>query len=193
MSLHLTAFSRIVVTIGVCCCFLLSNNKLLLLLPCTLTTGGDCEICDAHNLQRIGGYRPPGRNTMSSHIMSYVKAVAVALCATVATGANWAVASEDCLAQPSRQLGQGGHWYYRLDHVDKRKCWYLEGPGATPRDAGATVGGCPLTLPRFPPFSPCLLRISGGQKRAKHNKVLRVRTPTTYIALRKTVEVAIPE
>jgi hypothetical protein len=77
---------------------------------------------------------------MASHIMSYVKAVAVGLCTTVAMGANWAVASDDCLAQPTRQLGQGGHWYYRLDRVDKRKCWYLEGPGETPRDAGAMVG-----------------------------------------------------
>jgi hypothetical protein len=77
---------------------------------------------------------------MFGRITSYAQAVAVGLCTMVAMGANWTVASDDCLAQPNRQPGQGGHWYYRLDRVDKRKCWYLEGPGATPRDAGATVG-----------------------------------------------------
>jgi hypothetical protein len=99
------------------------------------------------HLQRNGEYRAAGRNTMSSHIMSYVQAVAVGLCTTVAMGANWAVASDDCLAQPNRQPGQGGHWYYRLDRVDKRKCWHLEGSGATPRDAGVTVGRPSLDTP----------------------------------------------
>jgi hypothetical protein len=107
------------------------------------------------------------RNTMSSYIMSYVQAVAVGLCTTVAMGANWAVASGDCLAQPNRQLGQGGHWYYRLDRVDKRKCWYLEGPEATPRDAGATVGRLSPDTPTLSSFFSLLVADLWGATAAK--------------------------
>ena len=104
---------------------------------------------------------------MFGRITSFVQAVAVGLCTTVAMGANWAVASDDCLAQPNRQLGQGGHWYYRLDRVDKRKCWYLEGPGATPRDAGATVGRPSPDTPTLSSFFSLLATDFWGETAAK--------------------------
>jgi hypothetical protein len=35
-------------------------------------------------------------------------------------------AAEDCLAGPKKdQTPEGSHWYYRIDHANKRNCWYL--------------------------------------------------------------------
>jgi hypothetical protein len=34
-------------------------------------------------------------------------------------------AADDCVAKPNAQAPQGGHWYYRTDRVNNRKCWYL--------------------------------------------------------------------
>ena len=67
---------------------------------------------------------------MSKRVMSC--AVSVGLFATVIMpGTNYATrAADDCLAGPNRPPDEGGHWYYRLDHVNNRKCWYLVGPEA---------------------------------------------------------------
>src|SRR5262249_51560173 len=31
----------------------------------------------------------------------------------------------ECLAGPNKLSPQGSHWYYRVDRVNRRKCWYL--------------------------------------------------------------------
>jgi hypothetical protein len=33
-------------------------------------------------------------------------------------------AADDCMTEPKGQPPQGSHWYYRVDHVSRRKCWY---------------------------------------------------------------------
>ena len=35
------------------------------------------------------------------------------------------VAADDCLSAPKGQTPAGGHWYYRIERVTKRHCWYL--------------------------------------------------------------------
>jgi len=34
-------------------------------------------------------------------------------------------AADDCLSGPKDQTPPGGHWYYRIERVTKRHCWYL--------------------------------------------------------------------
>ena len=34
-------------------------------------------------------------------------------------------AGDDCLAGPNTASPQGSHWYYRLDRLTHRQCWYL--------------------------------------------------------------------
>jgi hypothetical protein len=34
-------------------------------------------------------------------------------------------AAADCLGEPNRDAPPGQHWYYRVDHANERKCWYL--------------------------------------------------------------------
>ena len=36
-----------------------------------------------------------------------------------------AAAATECLSAPKGDTPTGGHWYYRTDRVNKRKCWYL--------------------------------------------------------------------
>ena len=31
----------------------------------------------------------------------------------------------DCLAAPNSSAPEGSHWYYRIEHATKLKCWYL--------------------------------------------------------------------
>jgi hypothetical protein len=44
--------------------------------------------------------------------------------AALAIGVSPVVAA-DCLAEPNRDAPPGQHWYYRGDHANDRKCWYL--------------------------------------------------------------------
>jgi hypothetical protein len=38
-------------------------------------------------------------------------------------------AADDCLSGPKQQTSAGGHWYYRFDRQNRRKCWYLADEG----------------------------------------------------------------
>jgi hypothetical protein len=47
------------------------------------------------------------------------------IAATITTIANPAtLAADSCLASPDLRANQGGHWYYRYDRVNHRRCWY---------------------------------------------------------------------
>jgi len=50
-----------------------------------------------------------------------------------------AQAAEECLAAPNAQPDQTRHWYYRIDRVSQRKCWYLGPAGAKLRIAPQKV------------------------------------------------------
>ncbi len=39
--------------------------------------------------------------------------------------------ADNCLAAPNAGALQGNHWYYRLDRLKQRKCWYLRPQTAT--------------------------------------------------------------
>ncbi len=48
-------------------------------------------------------------------------------------------AGDDCIAAPNSQPPQGSHWYYRIDRVKQRKCWYLHPEGQKVRNAEPRV------------------------------------------------------
>jgi hypothetical protein len=64
---------------------------------------------------------------MPKRVISYATAVAAGFFTLIAFSPNWALAG-DCSVQPNRQLAPSGHWYFRVDHVNYRKCWYLAEP-----------------------------------------------------------------
>ena len=41
-------------------------------------------------------------------------------------------ASDECKAKPGAITPRGGHWYYRINRADKRRCWYVGAAAAQP-------------------------------------------------------------
>jgi hypothetical protein len=60
---------------------------------------------------------------------STVFAAVLAGTGLMSTGGTPARAADDCLSGPKHQTSAGGHWYYRLDRQNRRKCWYLADEG----------------------------------------------------------------
>ncbi len=63
-------------------------------------------------------------------------------------------AAENCAAAPGVAAPRGQHWYYRVDQVNHRKCWYLHSivplagrAAAEPRAANAEADSQPVTTP----------------------------------------------
>ena len=55
----------------------------------------------------------------------------------------------DCLAGPNSPAPQGSHWYYRIDRVTKRRCWYIGAQGIRTRaEAPQTVSSESSAAPR---------------------------------------------
>jgi len=53
----------------------------------------------------------------------FASLLAGAAIATISHG--MANAADDCLAGPKGETPEGSHWYYRIDRVTKRHCWYV--------------------------------------------------------------------
>lgn len=74
-----------------------------------------------------------------------------------------AEASANCLSAPKGATPAGSHWYYRIDRVTKRQCWYLREEGersddkfaraATPSSTPAAAETSPAPLPTPRKFS----------------------------------------
>src|SRR5438105_909456 len=56
----------------------------------------------------------------SAHAAVLLASMNLAIGATRAEGA-----AEPCLAKPHSAAPQGSHWFYRVDRVSRRHCWYL--------------------------------------------------------------------
>ena len=84
-------------------------------------------------------------------VPSLVFAVFLASVVSTAIACVAARAADDCLNEPKHQTPPGGHWYYRIDRPNHRKCWFLGDEGqhvsqaASPRPSAPSS---PLPLPR---------------------------------------------
>jgi hypothetical protein len=101
---------------------------------------------------------------MSKRVILCVPTVAVGLFATaIVLGTNYAAhAAGDCLAGPNRPPAQGGHWYYRFDRSNNRKCWYLVEPGAPTPVAAAPEPQPPPEPASQPTFSSFFSSLTAG-------------------------------
>lgn len=78
------------------------------------------------------------RRISSPNLLNAVVAL-VGVSAIAVSGASQ-VRAEDCLAAPNAASPSGQHWYYRIDRVKQRKCWYLHAPLRAAHQArGASV------------------------------------------------------
>jgi len=85
---------------------------------------------------------------MPNRVVSLVPAIIAGSLAAMVLGVSWPAAAEECLERPSRQVDQGGHWYYYFDRVQHRRCWFLEMPQTT-----ATPAPLPESTPSPNPNS----------------------------------------
>jgi hypothetical protein len=87
---------------------------------------------------------------MPKRLSSYMLAVTAGLSAVVILlGPHRALAAGDCLAQPDDHAAATGHWYYRLDRINNRKCWHFVGSEpATPPAEAADVQPSPTATPQ---------------------------------------------
>ena len=67
----------------------------------------------------------------------FASLLAGAALTTVSHGA--ADAADDCLSGPTGETPEGSHWYYRIDRVTKRHCWYLREAGEKPAQAAPSA------------------------------------------------------
>jgi len=54
---------------------------------------------------------------------------------------NWAAgAASECVGKPDLAVNQAGHWYYYVDRVHHRRCWFFEPSKATVSPATSADG-----------------------------------------------------
>ena len=83
-----------------------------------------------------------------------LRAQVIATAAEAATPATQA-AADSCLSAPKGATPSGSHWYYRIDRVTKRQCWYLREESDTADDkfaraappASAPASAAPASAP----------------------------------------------
>jgi hypothetical protein len=95
-------------------------------------------------------------STMQYCDTSFVRVVSASLLGTLtAFGLNGAVlAAGTCIEGSNLNAGQGRHWYYRVDRINHRKCWYVTETGLkTHEDAPLQLTQSPTTLPNSILFS----------------------------------------
>jgi hypothetical protein len=69
---------------------------------------------------------------VSAVFASFLTCVAL----TTVAGSS-ARAADDCITGPKGQAPQGSHWYYSLNRVTHRKCWYLGAEGLKVRQVAS--------------------------------------------------------
>jgi len=89
-------------------------------------------------------------STMQYYDTSFVRVVSASLLGTLtALGLNSAVlAAGTCIEGLNLKAGQGGRWYYGVDRVNHRKCWYVRETGLK------THEGAPLEPTPSPTSTP---------------------------------------
>ena len=99
--------------------------------------------------------RPAMMPSLADHAISgrqlrALTAAAIGLIAAIlalSAAAPQAALAADCVARPSLQAGEAGHWRYRLDRLSHRKCWYVQAEPSTvePSAAGSKPAGTEAT------------------------------------------------
>src|SRR6476620_4057095 len=78
--------------------------------------------------------------------MTDLRAQVLTTAAEAATQAPQA-AADSCLTAPKGATPAGSHWYYRIDRVTKRQCWYLREEEADTADDKFARAAPPASAP----------------------------------------------
>jgi hypothetical protein len=61
-----------------------------------------------------------------------------------------AAPANDCLSGPNHQTPPGGHWYYRIDRPNSRRCWFLGDEGQYASQTGSRRPSASPSAPTLP-------------------------------------------
>ena len=93
-----------------------------------------------------------------------VAAVAGLLAVSIVNRSSRALAASACLKAPNAQAAQGAHWYYHVDRVNHRKCWYVDRSQINPQPeqpAATEPGTAPIEQSKpQSPFSSLMSQLS---------------------------------
>jgi hypothetical protein len=93
------------------------------------------------------------RPISSPTVLNAVVALVVVPAIAVGIGIGQARA-DDCLAAPNVAAPSGQHWYYRIDRVKRRKCWYLHAPLRLAHQAHSAAALASATIDHPAPAAP---------------------------------------
>ena len=62
---------------------------------------------------------------MRKHVASILLRRIIAVTALTTLQTVVVLAADGCVTEPNVRAAQGGHWYYHVDRVKNRKCWFL--------------------------------------------------------------------
>ena len=62
---------------------------------------------------------------LRSKILPAILVVVPAVFALTARTSLGEPQAQECRTTPGSSTPRGGHWYYRINHTDKQRCWYL--------------------------------------------------------------------
>jgi hypothetical protein len=112
-----------------------------------------------------GGYMKQSirTGTFVFHAMSFAVRLALLVLPMEASRA-----ADDCLAKPNAPAPDGSHWYYRIDRMTQRQCWYLGPAGRQVREHAAQdaspvrsrslkPGTQPRPAPQMPAQAPAVI------------------------------------
>ncbi|MGB8401288.1 MAG: hypothetical protein WCE35_21100, partial [Bradyrhizobium sp.] len=117
-----------------------------------------------------------------------------ALFASILAGASFTAvaendtkAADNCLAAPKGAVPEGGHWYYRIDRVTKRQCWYIGDERDRPARAATTTSPSPAAAAVANPAPP---QPAASVRKSIANARAEFPSPQTSVAPDATVGVA---
>jgi hypothetical protein len=104
---------------------------------------------------------------MSKRMTAVVPAILVVLLVAALSTSRSSFAqrvADDCISKPSSAPPQGRHWYYRVDRIAQRQCWYL-GPQGARVQAGARQDELTVRLPLPRPLAqaPVTTEVGAGK------------------------------
>jgi hypothetical protein len=107
--------------------------------------------CDPNSRREANGAHARMSDQMPNRTKTAASPIFAAFLASVfstAIACAAARAADDCPSEPKHQAPPGGHWYYRIDGPNHRKCWFLGDEGQKVSQAGSPRPSSPLPLPR---------------------------------------------
>lgn len=97
-------------------------------------------------------------------ILPAILVVIPAAIVATAQASKSAPAVEQCKTKPGLSAAGGTHWYYRFDHVAKRRCWYLglasagQHAGINTNTSDTSEASAVASAPPVPPQKPVALQ-----------------------------------